>query len=378
MTRRLATLLLSLSLPALAGGPVGVAPLTPARATALLFDGLPDGGAAPDCWGATDGGPIPCLLAARYAQDPAAAKVARALWENSGDVAGVLPEEDFEGGYRGVIHLVPQLAVGPERHHLEWVAQALADYDAFFAGLEATAGRAPHYRWQGLGLRFFRSVGKRTPAAFAQGWTVSYNVHGTLNGSARAVRDLLFHELFHLNDADHGDWTSRALAWPHATIRARCGARTACLEPYAPDPLIVYGGTYYSFQPGNDEREYGADLALRYWREQREVLAGHVVKRPFKCGPPENGRAWRALVDEFFAGVDRVPPCPGAAKMMRGGEVGARHRPPSTSSLSVTVYEVTTPASAPASAAAPGTSTAFTAGVVAPLQRAPNTRVMVA
>jgi hypothetical protein len=29
----------------------------------------------------------------------------------------------------------------------------------------------------------------------------------------------------------------------------------------------------------------------------------------FKCGPPENARAWQALVAEFFAGRDLVPAC---------------------------------------------------------------------
>jgi hypothetical protein len=33
------------------------------------------------------------------------------------------------------------------------------------------------------------------------------------------------------------------------------------------------------------------------------------VKRPFKCGPAENAKAWAALVEEFFGGVDLVPAC---------------------------------------------------------------------
>jgi hypothetical protein len=31
--------------------------------------------------------------------------------------------------------------------------------------------------------------------------------------------------------------------------------------------------------------------------------------RAFKCGPAENAAAWRLLSDEFFGGVDLVPPC---------------------------------------------------------------------
>ena len=83
----------------------------------------------------------------------------------------------------------------------------------------------------------------------------------------------------------------------------------ACLTPYSPDSLIVRGGTYYPFMPGNGVREYAADLALRYYREQRSMAQGTTPARPFKCGPPENAEAWSRLVREFFAGVDQVPPC---------------------------------------------------------------------
>jgi len=247
-----------------------------------------------------------------FASDAAALKLAKELYARSGHIVSALPQaEDFDGGYRGVIRIVPQLPVGSERRHLEYVAAVLATYDEFFAALEQAAGKAPRYRWRNLRLQFFKSVKRKTPAAFASNWTVSYNVNGTLNGSEKQVRDLMFHELFHLNDAEHGDWTGRTLAFTHAAIRARCGMKTECLAPYAPDPLIVRGGTYYSFMPGNGPEEYGADLALRYFREQREALAGRAVKKPFKCGPPENARGWGALVEEFFAGVDGVPACSG-------------------------------------------------------------------
>jgi hypothetical protein len=49
---------------------------------------------------------------------------------------------------------------------------------------------------------------------------------------------------------------------------------------------------------------------VRYFKEQSEMLAaGKLAGRAFKCGPAENARAWRALVDEFFAGRDLVPAC---------------------------------------------------------------------
>lgn len=242
--------------------------------------------------------------------DPAAAAIAKTLNEKYGHVTGPLDgEEDMNGGYRGTIHLVPVLPIKDDRKHLERVAAAMGEYEAFFGAIEKAAGHKPNYRWTGLKLKFFKSVKRKTPAAFANDWTISYNVNGTLNGSDKQVRDLLFHEMFHLNDDDHGNWTAKALGFTHRSIRVKCGMKTECLAPYAPDPLIVRGGTYYSFMPGNEEGEYGADLALRYWREQRAVLAGETVKKPFKCLAPENARVWKALVDEFFAGVDRVPAC---------------------------------------------------------------------
>lgn len=51
-----------------------------------------------------------------------------------------------------------------------------------------------------------------------------------------------------------------------------------------------------------------AELAVRYFKEQSEMLAAQrLARRAFKCGPAENARAWRALIDEFFAGRDLVP-----------------------------------------------------------------------
>ncbi len=285
-------------------------PVSVSRARALLYGATPDAGASPACDEARDADRLRCLLTARFAADADAGRVAVELLERAGDVVGLLPEEDFEGGYRGMIHLVPALPAGPERKHLEWTAQALFELDPFFARLQASSPEPLRYRWTGLELVFFRSVGKRTPAAFAQGWAVSYNVNGTLNGSPELVRSLLFHELFHLNDAAHGRWSEAALGPLYAAIRARCGAKTACLSPYAPDPLIVHGGTYYSFQPGNDVGEYAADLGLRFFKEHRAVLAGSPPSRPFKCGPKENAEAWRLLSTEFFGGADLTPPCP--------------------------------------------------------------------
>lgn len=265
------------------------------------------------CTEGSDDDQIRCLMKARLVGDPQASKLALELFETAGHVVGVLPEQDFEGGYRGMIHLVPQLPIGAERKHLEFTAGALTEIDAFLADTERLAaastdehGATFRYRWRALELRFYRSIKKRTPAAFAIDWTVSYNTNGTLNGSLPVVRSLLFHEIFHLND---DGWSERELSADYDTIVKKCGTGIECLTRYVPEPLIVKGGTYYSFMPGNGVREYAADLALRYFRDQREVMQGRVVKKPFKCAAPENARAWSKLSQRFFGGVDRLPSC---------------------------------------------------------------------
>ena len=89
-------------------------------------------------------------------------------------------------------------------------------------------------------------------------------------------------------------------------VAKKCGTSIPCLAPYTPNETIVRGGTYYSFQPGNGVVEYAAELALRYYREQRAALRNLPKVKPFKCGPPENAHAWALMRDEFFAGVDAV------------------------------------------------------------------------
>lgn len=254
-----------------------------------------------------------CLLGRAFAADATALATAKKLWEDTGTLAGRNPAERMDGGFRGRIELVPEAPTGAERRHLTWVASALADFDVLFDALAKTtpSPAAPSYRWRDLTLRFFRSKGRTTPSAFALDWTVAYNVKGSLHTSEGAVRETLFHEIFHLNDAARGDWSPRVLGRDYAAIVAKCGTDVRCLAPYAPGDTKVRGGTYYAFQPGNgvSVREYAAELALRWYREQRAILHGESVKKPFKCGPPENARAWQAIVGEFFH-VDRVPACP--------------------------------------------------------------------
>jgi hypothetical protein len=254
-----------------------------------------------------------CLIEDAYAADPKAQELALALFRDTGTIAGVGPEELMDGGYRGKIRLVPQLPLGAYRKHLTWTDGALRSIDTFFTELFANQNTSPSYRWRALSLRFVRSIKKRTPSAYAFGWTIEYNVEGSLLTSAPGVLETLFHELFHNNDFDHGDWSAKALQTDYDAIVAKCGTKAACLTPYAPNKTRVKAtGTYYAFQPnnGNGVHEYAAELAVRYFTEQRQMLRdGKLAKPAFKCGPAENARAWQALITEFFAGRDLVPAC---------------------------------------------------------------------
>ena len=261
-------------------------PIAATQAGRLLYGGDP----VPKC------ADIACLIEHRYAADAKAAVLAAALYASSGSVAGVGPDEQMDGGYR---------------QHLTWVTAAMTSIDGFFTELFAKQP-APNYRWHAIGFRFVRSVKKRTPSAYEAGWSVEYNVEGSLLTSEAGVRETLFHELFHSNDEDHGDWSVKALGTDYDAIVKRCGTKVSCLAPFAPNVTMVRGGTYYAFQQNNGVavHEYAAELAVRYFDEQTLMLRSGKLARPaFKCGPPENARSWQALVDEFFAGRDLVPAC---------------------------------------------------------------------
>ncbi len=264
---------------------------------------------------AADACRLRALIATSYAKDPAASVVALQLYDQTGTVAGLLPGLDMDGAYRGILRLEPVLPIGRHRRHLQFAADALFEFDDFFRRLQATTTTTTTttkelaFRWRPLGLRFFESVKRKTPSAFAVDWTVSYNVRGSLFTSPQRVKETFFHEIFHLNDQTHDHWSPRALSSIYDAIVARCGMKTACLTPWAPDGIKVIGGTYYAFMPDNGVSEYAADLAKRWYIEQRAVLHGQKVAAPFKCGPAENAVAWQLLIDEFFAGIDHVPAC---------------------------------------------------------------------
>src|SRR5262249_14208616 len=126
---------------------------------------------------------VACLIDRAYHSDAKARQLALALWRDSGDLAGVGADEIMDGGYRGKIHLVPQLPTASYRQHLAWVVDATHAIDQFFAQLFADHA-APSYRWRALAFRFVRSIDKRTPSAYASGWAIEYNVEGSLLTSA--------------------------------------------------------------------------------------------------------------------------------------------------------------------------------------------------
>lgn len=291
-------------LPFLALVCLAATPATPAVEHGAAKQLLPTGAACDD---------IPCLIEHGYRADPEASRLALALFQSTGDVAGMGAEEELDGGFRGVIRLVPQLPINGYRKHLLWISRGATATDQFFDRLFAEQPK-PSYRWRALQFRFVRSLVKHRPSAYANDWTITYNVEGSLNLSEKAVRETLFHEIYHLNDDAHGDWSARHLGKDYRAILEKCGARPtlACLAPYAPNDTLVRGGTYYAFQQnnGNTVHEYAAELAVRYFKEQSEMLSkGKLSRRAFKCGPAENARAWSALLREFFAGRDLTPPC---------------------------------------------------------------------
>jgi len=300
-----------------ASGPAAVKPgnpfFTAERASELLF--VTDAASQRKACSGDRKRVVACLLAARYAKDGKAAKLVSAIYRESGSVVGLLPKRRMDGGWRGMIDLVPQLPIGRHRVHVKYILTATRDFNRFFAALAAHSSKPLAFRHKPIAYKFFRSVGRTTPSAYARGWSVAYNVSGSLNRSLRQVRETLFHEVFHLNDRAHGDWSRKRLTPIYDAIVARCTKRkklsTRCLAPYAPNRTMVRGGTYYAFQPGNGVWEYAAELAVRYFREQRAAIAkAKLAKKPFKCGPSENRQSWVLFAQEFFAGVDLVPPCP--------------------------------------------------------------------
>jgi hypothetical protein len=238
------------------------------------------------------------------------AELATSLYTRFGLTAGVEADHVMNGGYRGMIHIVPEW---PTSRELDYIDDAFTHIDAFERNVRTRAGkteRFPRYRWRNLALRFFRSERRTTPSAYASAWYVAYNIAGSLMRTSASVEETLFHEIFHANDRAHGDWAQRELAHAQQSIKGRCGAVSGCLTRFAPGSTVVRGGTYYAFQPGNGPEEYAAELAVRFYVEHTAILAGKRATRPwFKCQAPENAATWAKLTHEMFDDVDLTPAC---------------------------------------------------------------------
>ena len=246
-----------------------------------------------------------CALDFVYAEDTDARDVARELFELTGTLPGLEKARDIDAAHLGRLPVVPVVPMGEYRRHLVWVRDALTDIEKTFADVARKAPRAVMFRTRPYGFRFFKTQERSYPSAYAFEGIIGYNVEGPLHDSAESVTSTLLHEVFHLNDEGRGMWTTRVLAPIFEHIVAVCGDDHECLTPYAPSDDLTEGGTYYPFDSRTrDVREYGAELALRWFREVREPSA-----TPFKCVAAENEIAWQSLVEEFFGGFDPAAPC---------------------------------------------------------------------
>jgi hypothetical protein len=252
---------------------------------------------------------IQCLISLRYADENESKKLALALYEETGSLAGLLPEETNVDGKGKKVRLKPARPIGRNKEHLVWILDATREYTRFFQELNRRQKKPIVMTDRPLDFRFFYTEEGGTPSAFAVGRNIGYNLNGTLNVHDEAVRDTLFHEIFHLNDVWQDKFSSRVLAPIESRILAFCKGNLKCLTPYAPTDTTM-NGQPYAFTDGGNAKEYAAELALRYFREQRLMIDGKPLPIPaFKCGPPENGEAMALVVDAFFGGVDLVPGC---------------------------------------------------------------------
>lgn len=313
--------------------------VTPGQASEVLF-GRPSErtGWLASCRGSR-GGPIPCLLEGRYAEDRRALRLALSLYARTGSVAGPEDERwvDRRDGERA--HVLPALPVGAARKQLERVTGALLGVNEVLSEIALLGGRAPRFRATGLRVRFFRpegpadadvytsegQIGVPVDVAPAPRPTRHQRAASARLAAARAhgppaahrapprptvSRDDVVRALARLNDDEHGGWSARALAGAYRAVVERCGADARCLARFDPRPPAP--GRPPIFWAGGDATEYGVELMSRYYREQKAALAR--VRPPasaaFKCAEPENALAWALVAGEFFAGFDRSAACP--------------------------------------------------------------------
>lgn len=252
-----------------------------------------------------------CAVDLAYAEDEEARALARELLTLTGAVPGVEQYTQIDAGYLGLVPIEPLLPVGPYRQHLVWLRDGIAAIERVFATITPNAPKTVLFRTRPYGFRFFKTQEKTYPSAYALEGVVGYNLEGPLHDSQENVTATLFHELFHLNDEARGQWSQSALAGLLDQIVAACEDDHDCLTKFAPTDDRVPDGTFYPFDARTrDVREYAAEIALRWFREQRAILDGApLAAPPFKCLAEENAHAWRAVVEEFFGGFDLTGEC---------------------------------------------------------------------
>jgi hypothetical protein len=252
-----------------------------------------------------------CILR-RHFSDPRAEALALGLFHDRRIAVSAEHSHTMDGGYRGMIEVKGTLPEAAARKHLEWSSAAFAKHQAFRKAFAASAkvdeAELPYFVTP-KSLRFFTSSPRPTPSAYAIDEKIAYNLIGTLMQTEASVEETLLHEVFHLNDQAHKNWSLRALGGIHSRIHEKCGDRTPCLTRYSPGTTMVRGGTYYAFHKGNDAREYAAELMVRFYREVSKALAGKPVANAFKCQASENAEAWQAFLNEFWNGHDPLPAC---------------------------------------------------------------------
>lgn len=250
-----------------------------------------------------------CLMRLRLSSDPEALELARSLYTKTNALVGVDASGSIDGYGGQDVPLYPALPIGEHRHHLAWLRRSLVAFEAFIVALAPHAPRPVKFQPRPRGFVFYQTAERSFPSAYCSGAVIGYNVRGPLNSNWRDMHETLFHELFHVNDEE--GWTSSALGALFDSIVERCGDQHECLAPFSPHTTIVPGGTYYAFdRRTRDVREYGAELALRYFLEHEAILASEPPVLPsFKCLTEENRLAWERLADALFGGANLTPSC---------------------------------------------------------------------
>ena len=146
-----------------------------------------------------------CALDLIYAEDTDARDIARDLFALTGTLPGIERARDVDAAHLGRLPIEPIVPVGEYRRHLVWVRDGLTDIEKTFADVARKAPRAVMFRTRPYGFRFFKTPQRSYPSAYAGEGVIGYNVEGPLHDSAESVTATLLHEVFHLNDEDHGD-----------------------------------------------------------------------------------------------------------------------------------------------------------------------------